>query len=199
MGDLLVRRWIVSDLFLVSGIRPYQAGDPLRDVHWGASARSGNLQVKTHDHTADPRLFVLLNVQTRENQWSDLMDYEQAIIEYGISLAATALTQALEGGVEAGFAANAPIWGEAGPLILPPRRAPTQADDLLSALARLRILRARSFPTFLEDLGKMTGMDILLLSCYDSALIQERTALLRAMGNTVQLHLLTGGGTAHAA
>lgn len=197
-GDLLVKRWIVSDPFLVSGIREYRPGDMQRDIHWGATARTGVMQVKTHEHTADPRLLVLLNVQAAELQWSDLMEYEQEAIEYGISLAATALVKALEAGVEAGFAANAPVWGEETPIYLPPRRSPTQAEEILDALARMRILRVRNFPTLLDDLGKVTGMDILLLSCYDSALIQEKVALLRAMGNTVQLQLLGNKEAAYA-
>ena len=48
-GELAVRRWIMPDPFLVSGIRDYRPGDPLRDVHWGATARMGSLQVKTRD------------------------------------------------------------------------------------------------------------------------------------------------------
>ncbi|MDR2656901.1 MAG: DUF58 domain-containing protein, partial [Oscillospiraceae bacterium] len=161
-GDLTVKRWIVSDPFLVSGIRPYQAGDARRDVHWAATARMGALQVKTHDYTADPRLLVILNVQAKENQWTDLMDYEQERIEFGIRLAATLIMKSLAAGLEAGFCANAPIFGETTPLVMEPRRAQGQAETVLDALARLTIKRVRSFPTFLDDLGHMTGMDILI-------------------------------------
>jgi uncharacterized protein (DUF58 family) len=192
-GDLTVKRWIVSDPFLVSGIRPYQAGDARRDVHWAATARMGMLQVKTHDYTADPRLLVILNVQAKENQWTDLMGYEQERIEFGIRLAATLIMKSLAAGLEAGFCANAPVFGETAPLVVEPRRAQGQAEavlDALDALARLTIKRARSFPTFLDDLGHMTGMDILILSCYDSGLIQERVNALRAMGNSVAVRVL---------
>ena len=189
-GDLLTRRWIVSDPFLVSGVRPYRASDNQRDVHWAASARTGSLQVKTHEFTADPRLLVILNVQSKESQWADLMDYEQARIEAGISLAATLIVKSLAAGVEAGFAANAPVYGSTEPLIIPARRSSSQTEEVLDALARLVIKRARSFPTFLDDLGKMTGMDILILSCYDSDMIRERAAAFRAMGNSVTLRIL---------
>ncbi|GHU68977.1 hypothetical protein FACS1894184_12130 [Clostridia bacterium] len=189
-GDLVVRRWIVSDPFLVSGIRPYHAGDAQRDVHWAATAKIGALQVKTHEFTADPRLLVILNVQAKENQWTDLMDYEQERVEYGIRLAATLIMKTLAAGLEAGFAANAPVFGETAPLVVEPRRAQGQAEAALDALARLTIKRARSFPTFLDDLGRMTGMDILILSCYNSELVRERVAALRAMGNSVALRML---------
>ncbi|GHU76772.1 hypothetical protein AGMMS49992_23030 [Clostridia bacterium] len=189
-GDLTVKRWIVQDPFLVSGIRPYQAGDAQRDVHWAATARMGTLQVKTHDFTSDPRLLVILNVQTKEHQWTDLMDYEQSRIEHGISLAASLTLRMLEAGLEAGFACNAPTFGETAPLVIQPRRSQQQAEAVLDALARLVVKRARNFPTFIDDLGRITGMDILILSCYDSDLIQERIAGLRAMGNSVALDIL---------
>ena len=48
-GDVLVKRWIMPDPFLVGGLREYRAGDPMRSVHWGASARTGRMQVKTYD------------------------------------------------------------------------------------------------------------------------------------------------------
>lgn len=205
-GDLAVRRWIMPDPFLVAGIRRWQPGDARRDVHWAATARTGRLQVKAHDHTADPKLLVVLNVQMREGQWGDLMEYERSVIEQGISLAATLCLKALAAGVEAGFAANAPlaagISGEspsrrnlcdAAPLPsgrttwLPPARYAGRDTDLLEALARLRVLRTRNFHTFLGELGQISGQDILILSAYDSARIQAAMATLRLGGNLVAL------------
>lgn len=186
-GDMLVRRWIVPDPFLFSGIREFQAGDAERDVHWAATARTGRLQVMTRDYTASPKLLIILNVQMDERQWGELMPYEQDVVEQGVSLAATLLVKALGAGVEAGFAANAPMDDGNLPMVLPPARYAGREEDLLEALARLRIRRARSFQTFLEGMGHMTGMDMLILSAYDSALIREQMAGLRLRGNSVAL------------
>lgn len=186
-GDLVVKRWIVDDPFLVAGIREWRQGDARRDVHWAATARTGRLQVKAHDYTADPKLLVILNVQKDEHQWGDLMDYEQDAVEHGISLAATLCLKALRGGVEAGFAANAPMDAADGTTILPPARYAGRDRDLLEAMARLRIVRTRNFFTFLDDLGQLSGHDIVILSAYDSALIQERVAMLRVRGNSVEV------------
>lgn len=187
-GDLVVRRWVNPDPFLVGGIREYQRGDARRDIHWAATARTGALQVKAHDYTANPRLLVVLNVQMQERQWNDLMDYEQQVIEKGISLAATLCLRALSGGVEAGFAANAPLHPQGKqPTLLLPLRYAGRDEELLDALARLHILRVRSFHTFLEELGPLTGMDIVILSAYDSPMLQERMSMLRLRGNTVTL------------
>ena len=53
-GDVTVRRWILPDPILVTGIRAYRSGDPQKDVHWRATARTGSLQVKQRDYTVSP-------------------------------------------------------------------------------------------------------------------------------------------------
>lgn len=189
-GDLSVRRWIQPDPFLVNGIRAYRTGDPERDIHWAATARVGALQVKTHDFTADPRLMVLINGQKSESQWGDLMDYEQEPIEYAISLAATLCLDALRRGQEAGFAASMPLdEGEECVCMLPGRRAGWE-EALLSALAALSIRMVRTFSTFLDQLPRLSGADIVILSCYDSPDIKQKMRQLRLLGNSVTLRLL---------
>jgi len=192
-GDLIVKRWIMPDPFLTSGIRGYQAGDPLRDVHWRATARMGSLQVKVRDYTADPKMFVVLNVQNTEEQWGDLMEYERAGIEQGLRIAATLCVRALKAGVEAGFASNGCLYNEkdAGkPVIVPARSSYDQSETILSTMARLDLHREFSFPRFLDLINDVRDTDILILSVYDSEAIQNRMAELRARGNSVSLMLL---------
>lgn len=193
-GDVIVKRWIMPDPFLVGGLREYRTGDPMRAVHWGASARTGKLQVKTFDYTADPKLLVVLNIQMQEHQWSETMRYEQKVIEYGISLAATLITHAISAGVEAGFACNGQLSiRPEEPVVIPPVLASAQAEQLLSAMAELQILRARNFPTFLEELSAFQDMDILILTAYDSELIEQGINALRMRGNSVTLNVIGGG------
>ena len=189
-GDAPVPRWIQPDPFLVNGIRDYRPGDPQRDIHWAATARMGALQVKTHDYTADPRLMVLINAQNTEDQWGDLMDYEQDRIEYAISLAATLCLRALRAGCEAGFAANIPLDESEDSACLLPARGAGRAQQLLRAFASLRIRRTRTFPTFVEQLPPLSGADIVILSCYDSPTLQRRMEEMRRLGNTVSLYVL---------
>ena len=49
---------------LVRGVRPYVAGDPMRKVHWRATARdlSGDLVVKEVEETGAPRLHIVLDL-----------------------------------------------------------------------------------------------------------------------------------------
>lgn len=195
-GELAVKRWIMPDPFLTSGVRDYRPGDPLRDVHWRASARMGQLQIKVRDYTADPRMLVVLNVQTSEEQWGDLMDYEQEGIEQGVRIAATLCMRALNAGVEAGFACNGCLQGDRGSgktVFVQARNSADQAEVLLSTMARLEIHWERSFATFLETLGDAANTDIMILSTYDSDAIRYQMDMLRRAGNSVTLMQLERG------
>lgn len=189
-GDLLVKRWIIPDPVWVGGIRPYAPGDERKFIHWRATARTGQLQVKVHEKTADPKMLVIINTQMSETQWGDLMEYEQQVVEYMISLTATLCLTALRGGVEAGFAVNVPVDEEDDPTVLLPARSSAREGEILSAMAHLTIKRTRTILKVLDDLCGYTGMDMLLLSVYDSELLQKKLTALRRAGNTAALQLI---------
>lgn len=112
-GDHIVRRWIVSDPFIVAGVREYRAGDPLNRINWKATARTGELQVHHDDYTAQHRLMVLLNFDVSEEMWSAVTDPE--LIEHGISLAASLAQLTIQRGIETGFACNGYAVDQLGP------------------------------------------------------------------------------------
>lgn len=191
--ETVSRRHLLTDPFLVRGIRPYQPGDPVRDIHWPATARAGEPQLRLHDYTAQLRLLVVFNGERRDGQWGDvLMEYEADSIEYVISLAATVCVRALRAGLPVGFAANIPRGEEKTPTVLPPAGGAAREEELLTAFARLTAVRALAFPLFLETLEDFSGLDILVLSCYDSADIQAGLDELRRRGNNVSLYVLEG-------
>ncbi len=199
LGEAATRRQLLTDPFLVRGIRPYQIGDPVRDIHWPATARMGEAHVRQFDPTTCMKLMVILNVQRTDGQWGEkLMEYEEAEIEYGISVAASLCVQALRNGLTAGFAANMPMGEEKSSVILLPAGGAAREEELLTAFARLSILRTQSFPYFLKTLTELKDMDIVILSCYDSDEIQLGMEQLRSQGNRVMLHVLEGqqGGAA---
>ena len=132
-------------------------------------------------------MLVIINAQMSENQWGDLMEYEQQVVEHMISLAASLCITALRGGVEAGFAINVPVDEEDESTVLLPSRSSAREGEILSAMAHLTLKRTRTILKLLDDLCACTGMDILLLSVYDSELLQKRIAALRNSGNTVSL------------
>ena len=194
LGELVRRRQLLEDPLLVRGIRPYHPGDPVRDIHWPATARTGEVHIRVHDYTAKTRLLVVLNMQSEELQWRDhLAEQDIAVAEYGISLAATLCVESLRAGLAAGFATNMPMEGSKESTIILPADGISREEDILSNLARLSIVRTQHFPTLLDSLTAYSGLDILVLSRYDSDNIQASISQLRRSGNQVELHLYEGG------
>ncbi len=199
MGDAVVRRWIMPDPFLVNGIRDYAQGDNLRDIHWKASARTGDLRVKVHDYTSDPRVLVIFNIQVSENQWADVSSQYVEGVEQGIRIAATLCLRAIKLGLNAGFATNACLRGNenaAECVYVPSAGGSEQTERLLDTMAHLVLHRVKNFHTFLNELDFPPGEDILILSAYDSEEVSRAVHRLRGLGNTVSTMRLDVGGKA---
>lgn len=190
LGDAVVKRWIMPDPFLVTGIRDYRAGDSLRDVHWRASARTGELRVKVRDYTSDPRALVILNIQTSAEQWNDVGEQDEECIEQGIRIAATLCLRALKNGLDAGFASNACLMDKKGSgecVYVPSKGGNEQAERIFNVMAHMLLHRELNFHTFLDEMNTLTGEDILILSCYENAEIKAAAERLRRQGNTVSM------------
>lgn len=189
-GEIARTRQLQQDPFLVRGVRPYQPGDPVRDIHWPATARMGQAQVRVHDDACQARLLVVLNGQLREDQWDELMDYEQDVIEREISMAATLCVQLVRAGLTAGFTCNLPMDDSRESAFVAPMGGAEQEERLLEGFARLRIRRTRAFNSFLEELEVPEGVDLLVLSPYDSEELQAHLAALRQAGSRVRLSVV---------
>lgn len=196
MEETVRRRLLLTDPFLVRGIRPYQPGDPVRDIHWPATARMGEPMVCLHDPTGQLRLMVLFNGEYRAGQWSErLSEPEEEAVEWVISLAATLCLRGLRAGLPVGFAANLVLGEKKESAVLLPDTGPAREEELLSAMARLRLLRTLSFPMLLETLSGLQGLDLLVISRFDSDAIEAALAPLRQR-NRVRLFILDEGAGA---
>jgi len=192
MNEVVSNRRLLSDPFLLRGIRAYQIGDPVRDIHWPATARMGEAQVRLHDYSAQCRLLVVLNVEEKDGQWGDHPSAQaEDGIERLISMAATLCMRALSSGHSAGFAANMPLGEDAA--FLEPDCDAAARERLLCAFARLRLRRTLRFATFLESLESCRDLDMIILSRYDSPEIQTALDALRRNGNQAVLMLMEGG------
>ncbi|MFB9330400.1 DUF58 domain-containing protein [Paenibacillus aurantiacus] len=185
-GDASVRRWIMEDPFLVSGVRAYRNGDPLKSVNWGATARTGTLQVRKHDYTADYRLAVLLNVEDHAGMWQAVTDEE--LIEHGIRKAAGLMQLAEEQGLAFSFTSNGYDLDQPGQHIATSRGAGREHLMLvLDAMARLIIHRCVPFEELLRDVGtdEEERCDIVVVSAFWSEALEEAAVVLRQQGHLV--------------
>ena len=96
-GELAVSRRFIPDPFFMEGIEPYTGHEPLRAIHWLASARQGQLMVHRLQDSQDQSVAVLLNLEPRRS----LTRFERSPLEYAdaIRIAATAFDQALASGL----------------------------------------------------------------------------------------------------
>ncbi len=206
-GDVVLHRWIQPDPYLVNGIRAYTYGDSPRDVHWAATARTGELQVKTHDYTASPKLLCLFNVQRDETQWGVQTKEAQKPMEYGLRQLSTLAHEAVSMGLEVGLYTNGYLTGydekDQDAYVMLPEAGQMGLDRLLERLARLDLSHSRiSFHSYMDWIishEQPTGMDIVLFSAYDSDRLRERMRTLEQMGNSVTLWPMTREGGSHAA
>ncbi len=187
-GDRVVRRWILEDPFIRSGIREYTPSDPMKNINWKASARFGTLQVNQYDPTARHRLMILLNVDTKATQWSITAEPER--VEYGISLIATVLEYAFKNMIEAGFGSNGFLKDmEKEPVRIEPTTGKQHQLTILENLARLTILRCLSFNTMLDrELERNpSNTDYLLVTAVVDPDMEDRIHRLKAKGNAVEI------------
>lgn len=64
LGDVSVRRFILEDPSLVLDYRDYTGAEPLKQISWSQTARTGRLTVKKHDFTVDADVAVLVDVES---------------------------------------------------------------------------------------------------------------------------------------
>lgn len=202
-GDIVVRRWIVEDPFLISGVRDYRYGDTLNHINWKATARAGKLQVNNRDFTADHRLMIYVNFEDSEQMWDAVTEPE--LIEKSISIAASVSQYGISQGIETGFGCNGYIEHAPKQAVrIPPRNSREQLMAIYETMARLEIARSVPFDTLLEQdvIEGRSNTDYLLITSYVSDNIQNQINQLKRRGNAVEIlqvdkeHAVEGGESA---
>jgi uncharacterized protein (DUF58 family) len=175
LGELRARQ-LIRDPLRTIGVRDYHPDDPLKDVHWTATARAGALQTRIYEPTTAREVAIFLDLDTFERYWEGI-DEEQ--VERLISAAATIAREGLDAGYAVGLYVNGAPAEYEQLVRLPPGRSPAQLEQIMETLARLtpisitpmaRLLRAAA--------GSLPwGATLLLVSAIASD--STRAALLR--------------------
>ena len=187
-GDVTARRWILPDPILVTGIRDYRSGDPQRDVHWGATARTGKLQVKQRDYTVSPRAMLVLNCQISAYLMGGMEPDQLELLENGVTMAASLASWCVRSGVDVGFMANGENQLNEGVTVyVEPRCSEAHLDRILRELSLLRIKMVLGIETMLDKQIKagLTDMDLLIISAYWDQGLELRANQLRRQNNSV--------------
>jgi uncharacterized protein (DUF58 family) len=185
------RQWLFEDPLRTVGVREYRPGDSQRRLHWKATARTGQLQVKLLEPTTALRLVVLLNVSTTDVNWS-WQGYDPELLEDAITVAASVSSWAVDQGLQVGLIANARAWRSPATLRIPPSRDPRQLTHILEALARLVPMATMSIDSLarLERAALPYGSTVVVVTgVVGDALLRELEALRRAGLAPVVLHV----------
>lgn len=64
MGETIAYRNIYEDMSQTTGMRDYHSDDPMKRIHWKASARHERLQVRQYESTTSLNLLIILDVDS---------------------------------------------------------------------------------------------------------------------------------------
>jgi uncharacterized protein (DUF58 family) len=145
-GDRKSRRRLFEDPNQPIGIRDYHPEDSFRRVHWPATARTGQLQVKVYQPTSAKIVVVCLNVATFEHHWEGV--YPE-LLEHLVSMAATLVYEGILDGYMVGLMSNGCIAHSDRPFLVPPGRSPKQLSHLLQTLAAVTPIVTAPFERYL--------------------------------------------------
>ncbi len=137
LGGLKGRNKLFEDPARIAGLRGYRPGDPLKRIDWKATARLGELQSRVYEASADPQLYIVLNIDTLEHSWEG---YLKEDLEHSISVAASVAVWAGEQRFSVGLLANGSFPRSDRPIRLAPSRARSQVSRVLEALAVIQPL-----------------------------------------------------------
>jgi len=177
-GELQTIRRTFEDSTRPAGVRTYQQGDPLRRVHWRATAHSGRPQSKLYDLCTTLQALIVLNF-CRPDYPLGPSEAEQAS-EIACSLAASLALHLLSASQRVGLISNGidlrerdDFLKEAEVALLPeslarlsdelakrrriflsPSRSPERALEMLSLLARLQPANGRALSSLLEEVSR---------------------------------------------
>ncbi len=195
-GDVVVRRFINPDPFIVAGVREYGPGDPMSAISWKATARTNSLQVFKYDFTANSNILLLFNIDTSSKQDQFPNEEQCRQIEFGIHFCAAIVEKALKQGIATGFCSNGHFRDSSQFVNIPARCSKPQLYTLLEALAKLQFNRSLSFYTLLRNLrGHIPrDTDILIVSLYSDESIEEEIRHIRREGRKVEVMLIQEGG-----
>jgi len=133
LGETKSPQRIFEDPSRTIGVRDYRREDSLRRIHWKATARRQQLQVRVYEPTATQQLAIFLNVATYLEAWQGI---EPELLESAITVAASLASEVLEGRYAVGLYANCSLPESDQTIKVPPGRSPGQLTAILESLAK---------------------------------------------------------------
>jgi len=200
IGERRARSGLVHDPALFGGVRPFQPGDPLRRIHWRATARLGRPVSRRWEPARSRQVILVLDVRTVEGaDWA--MDWDEDAFEGLCVAAASVARNLLDGGAAVGLAAAGFSGTAQRVAYLPSRSGPTQLGRVTDLLARLGPISSGTLAGLLTWLTRRVpaGASLLVLTARSPHAVHPTLRRLQASGYAVEVLLLGGDPEALAA
>ncbi len=189
-SDNTVKRWIIDDPFMFSGIREHDPSDPMNRIHWPATAKYGKLMVRKNEFTSRQNLTVILNMQTKSYEYTNVIDRRSA--ELGIKVAATLFDSALREGMPVMFATNGCIRSDdKDPIITGEAADKDHITGLFRILAGLLMKSVKSIDSLLDEIQPdLENSEVVIITAFLDREICARADRMADEGNNVNIILV---------
>ncbi|KXZ40679.1 Protein of unknown function DUF58 [Alkalithermobacter thermoalcaliphilus JW-YL-7 = DSM 7308] len=132
-GEYIVKRWIIDDPLMISGIRDYTSVDSIKNINWKAVAKNQKLKVNTYDYTSDKKI-ILAYILEVHDYIASKEDLEN--IETGIQIVASIGIEFINQGIKVGFTTNA-FCKEDENIFIYPSNNKSQISNILTACSKI--------------------------------------------------------------
>lgn len=171
---------VFEDPTRVVGVRDYHPDDPMRRVHWKATARMQKPQVRIWEPTQEQQTIVFLNVASFEKHWQGV---NRDLLEWTISVAASICQHAFDDRNAVGLVANASVPQSDQAVKVPLGRSPHQMRYILEALAAVTFFATSSIDTLIRTESPKLGWGatlVVVTAVVNDALLVQMIRLHRA-------------------
>lgn len=191
MGDIRTRRHIFPDPTLTQGVREYQPGDSLKQIHWKASARMGELQTKVLETTTTVDMGLFLDVRTLKTSFLGTVP---ELLELGIVATASIARHSMDEGYRVGLFVNNRVRFPDGPIRILPSQHQDQLLHMLEALAQVKAYETMPIGRLIvsESRNLPWGSSIVVISAAPTDELISTLISMKRAGRRVVL-ILVGG------
>lgn len=157
-SDVMTRRTLLTDPFAFSGIREYQPYDPMKNLNWTATAKTGDLMVNQNASTAARQVCVFVNLEYYDPRNSS------DLLEISISIAYSYISELSEAGIPSAVYINGRDIESGDPVIFEMNTAYTDIERRGVDLARIDLKqKVLPFGTFVDECLPGTDRDAFIV------------------------------------
>lgn len=201
LGERRAPQSLVADPALFSGVRPFQAGDSLRRVHWRATARLGAPVSRRYEPARGRTVVLALDVQTLAGipHWE--MSYDDDAFESLCVAAASLARHLLDDGAAVGVAAASFSGTPQRIAWLAPRAGRGQLPRVGELLARVGPVSSMPYPQLLGWLARRlpAGATVVALTARDPRGVSPMLRRLERSGFAIEAIRVGGEASGDAA